>query len=186
MVRLCRPTDRHGEIAGKYGYLENIMKRHPLKTVTIIATVVLTAIFLPGCQRETEQDKVRKVIKEVQRAAEEKDSRTILSHLSRTYHDPLGYDYDGIKGLLISYFFRHQKISIYLTNLEVTADAASARATFQAVLSARDKTGSAAGILPEALGVYAFDVVFSKESKEWKVSSAQWERLGDAPPERTQ
>jgi hypothetical protein len=166
--------------------LENIMKRRPLKTVTIIAAVLLTAILLPDCRRETEQDKVRKVIKEVQRAAEEKDSRTVLGHLSSIYHDPQGYDYDGIKGLLISYFFRHQKISIYLTNLEVTVDAASAQATFQAVLSARDKTGTAAEVLPEALGVYAFDVVFSKESKEWKVSSAQWERLGNTPPERTQ
>jgi hypothetical protein len=166
--------------------VEIIMKRHPLNTVTIIAAVLLTVILLPGCHRETEQDKVRTVIKDVQRSAEEKDIRTVLDHLSRTYRDPQGYDYDGIKGLLLSYFFRHQKISIYLTNLDVTVDAASARATFQAVLSARDRSGPAAGVLPQSLGVYAFDVVFSKESKEWKVASAKWERLGDAQPEKTQ
>ncbi|HET6364035.1 MAG TPA: hypothetical protein VFG02_03215, partial [Nitrospirota bacterium] len=46
--------------------------------------------------RDTEQTKVRKIITDVQRAAEEKDIRTILGHLSRTYRDPQGYDYNGI------------------------------------------------------------------------------------------
>ena len=151
-----------------------------------VIMVLLTAILLPGCQRTSEQDKVRKVIKEVQRAAEEKDIRTILGHLSRTYRDPQGYDYNGIKGLLLSYFFRHQKISVYLTNLDVTVDEISARATFQAVLSASDKTGSVADVLPEALGIYAFNVVFSKESNAWRVVSSTWERLGEAPPGKSQ
>jgi hypothetical protein len=159
---------------------------HAMRKVAIVTTVLLTAILLPGCQRKSEQDKVKMVIKEVQRAAEEKDIRTILGHLSKTYRDPQGYDYNGIKGLLISYFFRHQRISVYITNLDVTADAISAQATFQAVLSASDKTGSAADVLPEALGIYAFDVVFSKESKEWRVVSSTWERLGEAPPRKSQ
>jgi hypothetical protein len=163
-----------------------IMRMPAMGKVAIITIVLLTAILLPGCQRTSEQDKVRKVIKEVQRAAEEKDIRTILGHLSRTYRDPQGYDYNGIKGLLLAYFFRHQKISVYLTNLDVTADVVSARATFQAVLSASDKTGSATDVLPEALGIYAINVVFSKEPKEWRVVSATWERLGEAPPGKSQ
>jgi len=122
----------------------------------------------------------------IERAAEEKDIRTILSHLSKTYHDSRGYDFNGIKGLLLSYFFRNQRISVYLTNLDVTADSVSARATFQAVLFAKDKTGSAAGVIPDALGIYAFEVVFSKESEEWMVVTSTWERLGDATPGKTQ
>lgn len=30
------------------------------------------------------------------------------------------------------------------------------------------------------LGVYSFDVQFRKESGEWLVVSAKWERIGDA------
>jgi hypothetical protein len=160
--------------------------RDDIGAFRIILPVVCLLLLSPGCQRDTEQTKVKKIITDVQRAVEEKDIRTILGHLSRTYRDPQGYDYNGIKGLLLSYFFRHQKISVYLTNLDVTADAISARATFQAVLSASDKTGSAADILPEALGIYAFNVVFSKESKEWKVVSSAWERLGEAPIRKSQ
>ena len=153
----------------------------------IIFPIVCLLLLLPGCQRDTEQAKVRKIIMDVEQAAEEKDIRAILSHLSKTYHDTQGYDFNGIKGLLLSYFFRNQRISVYLTNLDVMADSVSARATFQAVLSATDKTGSAAaGVIPEALGVYAFEVVFSKESREWRVVSSTWERLGDGPPGKAQ
>jgi len=162
------------------------MNLNDIGTFRIILSVVCLFLLSPGCQRDTEQTKVRKIITDVQRAVEEKDIQTILGHLSRTYRDPQGYDYNGIKGLLLSYFLRHQKISVYITNLDVTADAMPARATFQAVLSSSDKTGSAADILPEALGIYAFNVVFSKESKEWKVVSATWERLGEAPPRKSQ
>jgi len=146
-----------------------------------IFLIVCLLLLLPGCQRDTEEAKVRKVIMAIERAAEEKDIRTILSHLSKTYHDSRGYDFNGVKGLLLSYFFRNQRISVYLTNLDVTADSVSARATFQAVLSAADKTGSAVGVIPDALGIYAFEVVFSKESEEWMVVTSTWERLGDAP-----
>jgi hypothetical protein len=157
-----------------------------MSTYRIIFTVVCLLFLSPGCQRDTEQTKVRKIITDVQRAAEEKDIGTILGHLSRTYRDPQGYDYDGIKSLLLSYFFRHPKISVYLTNLDVMADGISARATFQAVLSASDKTGPVADVLPEALGIYAFNVVFSKESKEWRVVSSTWERLGEDPLGKSQ
>ncbi|HUI68198.1 MAG TPA: hypothetical protein VL087_08300 [Nitrospirota bacterium] len=43
---------------------------------------------------------------------------------------------------------------------------------FQTVLYASDKTGSATDVLPQAIGIYAFNVVFSKESKEWGVVSS--------------
>jgi hypothetical protein len=33
--------------------------------------------------------------------------------------------------------------------------------------------------LPESLGVYAFEVLLKKESGDWKVISAKWERVGD-------
>jgi hypothetical protein len=139
--------------------------------------IVICAVTLHfGCHKETEQDKIRKVITTIQKAAEEKDIKKIINSLSKTYSDPQGFTYDTIKGLLLSYFFRHQKIHVYITNLDVTADDGMGRAVFQAVLSGGG-TGSAADVLPEALGMYAFDVSLKKEDGEWKVNSAQWNRI---------
>lgn len=134
---------------------------------------------MPACHKDTEQDKVKKVITDIQTAAADKDVKKIVGSLSKTYSDPQGFTYDTIKGLLLGYFFRHQKIHAYITNLDVTVRDASATAAFQALLSGGDNTGSPADLLPEALGLYAFEVSFKMESGEWKVISAKWDRIGD-------
>jgi ketosteroid isomerase-like protein len=154
-----------------------------MNTVAIKKIVVLVAAgclftVVPGCHKETEQDKIKKVITSVQQAAEEKDVRKIISSLSKTYQDPQGFDYDSIKGLLMGYFFRHQKVHVYIPDIVITVEGASAQAEFQAVLTG-GHTGSAADILPESLGMYAFAVSFRKEDNEWKIVSAQWNRVGE-------
>jgi hypothetical protein len=151
----------------------------------VFAVLLIAVILLHGCHKDAEQDKIKKVIITVQQSAENKDINAILSRLSKTYRDPQGNDYDGIKGLLLFYFFRHQKVSIFITNLEVTVNESSAKAGFQAVLSGGSKMGSPSDSFPEALGMYIFDVSLAKESGEWKVASAKWERFGDTQREKT-
>jgi hypothetical protein len=102
-----------------------------------------------GCHKETEQEKVKKVITRIQQAAEEKDIRTILNNLSRNYKDPLGNDYDTINLMLLGYFSRNQKIHAFITNIDITVQDSIAKAVFQAVLSGRNNPESAADILPE-------------------------------------
>src|SRR5574341_472089 len=104
------------------------------KLMAIAAAGCLFAV-VPGCHKDTEQDKVRKVITSVQKAAEEKDVKKILASLSKTYRDPRGYDYDSIKGLLLGYFFRHQKVHVYIPDIVISVESASGKAEFQAVLT---------------------------------------------------
>jgi hypothetical protein len=165
----------------KQGY-----RRHPETVVNadavkalmvIVALGCLLAVF-PGCRKKTEEDKVKKVVTSVQEAAEEKDVKKILAALSKTYRDPQGNDYNAIKGLLLGYFFRHQKVHVYIPEIVISIEGASGKAEFQAVLTG-GQSGSVAGVLPEALGMYAFDVSFRKEENEWKVVSASWDRLGE-------
>jgi len=152
-----------------------------MKTVVSFAIIIcLVVLALAGCQKESEQDKIRKLIATVQKAAEEKDIKKIRSIISENYKDPQGNNYGSVNNLLLAYFFRHQKISIYMTSLNISVKGESARAGFQAVLTAQSSSGSAPSVLPESLGVYAFDVSFRKESGDWKVVSAAWERVGDA------
>jgi hypothetical protein len=159
-----------------------MMKNASLKRIMALTLVSFLLVLIPVCYLETEQDRVRKVIATIQKAAEEKDIRKVVNSLSKTYSDPQGFTYDTIKGLLLGYFFRHQNIHVYITNLDVTVDDSVGRAVFQAVLSGGNKTGSATDILPEALGMYAFDASFKKEDGEWKVSSAKWNRVAGNSP----
>jgi hypothetical protein len=147
--------------------------------ITAALAVLVVASLLSGCHKDTEQDRVKKVVTEIQKAAGEKEVKTVLGHLSKTYRDPQGYDYDGIKGLLLYYFFRHQKVSVFMPSLDITVAGPSAKAVFQAVLSGGNKVESPGDVIPEALGMYDFDVSFVKESGEWKVTSAAWKKVGE-------
>ena len=151
----------------------------PAVMIFILFTMTPMTLTTPGCHKETEQDKVKKVITDIQKAAEEKDIKKIINNLSKAYSDPQGFNYDTIKGLLLGYFFQHPKVSAYITNLEISVENTSAKALFQAVLTGRRETGSAAGLVPESLGMYAFVVEMKKEPDGWKVTSATWQRVGN-------
>ena len=145
-------------------------------TIFLIFVIVMTVL---GCHKETDQDKVKKVIADVQTAGDEKDIRKIMNNLSKTYSDPQGFNYEGIKGLLLGYFFQHPNISAYITDLEISVENTIAKAVFQAVLTGGSKTGSAADLIPKSLGMYAFEVSLMMDPDGWKVTSAKWERVGE-------
>lgn len=153
-------------------------KGYSMRTVVTIVLLFTMTIATPGCHKETEQDRVKRVITDIQRSAEEKDVKKIITSISKSYNDPQGFNCDTIKGLLLGYFFQYPKISVSITNLEISVESTSAKALFQAVLTGRSETGSAAGLIPESLGIYAFVVEMKKESDGWKVTLATWERVG--------
>ncbi len=150
-----------------------------MRLLSILFMVCSVVISTANCHKETEQDRVRKVIINIQKASEDKDVGKVISYLSRNYSDPQEFTYDTIKGLLLGYFLRHQRISAYMTGLEVTTENNAARAIFQVILTGGTRTGNTADLLPEALGMYSFDVALIKESGDWKVVSAKWVRMAD-------
>jgi hypothetical protein len=147
-----------------------------MRRVVTIFLIFVIAMTVLGCNRQTDQDKVKKVIADIQTAGDEKDIRKIMNNLSKTYSDPQGFNYEGIKGLLLGYFFRYPKISVYINSLTISVEDISARAVFQTVLTSGEKTGSVTDVIPQSLGIWDFDVTLKKESSDWKVTTAKWEQ----------
>ncbi|MBN1664141.1 MAG: hypothetical protein JW943_11120 [Deltaproteobacteria bacterium] len=143
------------------------------RMMTMLLIFVIAATVF-SCQKETDESRVKKVITDIQTAGEAKDVKAILEHLAKTYSDPQGYNYETIKGLLLGYFFRYPKITVYINNLTITVEKASAKAVFQTVLTSGKKTGSVSDVIPQSLGVWDFDVSLTKESDDWKVVSSEW------------
>jgi len=154
-------------------------KGYAMRRFVTIFVIFVIIIIAHGCHKETEQNKVKKVITDIQTAAEEKDLKKVINNIAKTYNDPQGYNYETIKGLLIGYFLQYPKISAYITNLEISVENTSAKAAFQVVLTSGNKTGSASDVIPRSLGMYDFTVSLKKESNDWKVASAKWEQVGN-------
>jgi hypothetical protein len=145
------------------------------RVVTIFLIFVITIAIL-GCHKESDEDKVKRIITDIQTASEQKDVKKITNNISETYSDPQGFNYEGIKGLLLGYFFRYPKISVYINNLTISVESTSVKAVFQTVLTSGEKTGSVTDVIPQSLGIWDFDVTLKKESSDWKVTSAKWEQ----------
>jgi hypothetical protein len=150
-----------------------------MKPIVMLFLLFVLSMSSLGCHKETEQDRVKKVITDIQKAAEDKNIKKIINNLSKTYNDPQGYNYETIRALLIGYFYQHPAISAYITNLEISVPDTFAKVVFQAVLTGGSKTGSASDLIPESLGIYAFVVEMKKEPDGWKVTSATWVRVGE-------
>jgi hypothetical protein len=146
----------------------------------VFIVLCIAVVFLSHCHRESEQDKVKKVITSAQKAVEERDVKKVMENISPTYRDPQGNTYNDIKGLVFAYFYQYPKVSIYIPSLEVSVEDTSAKALFQTILTGRSANEPASAVLPGSLDMYAFDVSLKKESSEWKIVSAKWERVGDA------
>ncbi len=147
-----------------------------MKRVATISLIFIIAIAVFGCHKDNAREKVEKVITDIQEAAEHKDAGKIINNLSQIYSDPQGFNYESIRGLLVGYFFRYPKISVYINNLTISVENTSARAVLQTVLTSGEKTGSVTDVIPQSLGVWDFDVTLKKESSDWKVASAKWEQ----------
>lgn len=96
---------------------------------------VIIAFRSGSCRRLTEEDRIRKVVSDIEDAAEKKDIKSVLGHISRSYKDSQGCIYEDIKGLLAMYFFRHERVSVYVTDLDVKVLDNTADVSFDAVLS---------------------------------------------------
>jgi|YelNatPaOPRAMG01_1025707.scaffolds.fasta_scaffold203932_1 ketosteroid isomerase-like protein len=151
-----------------------------MKRFTIVLLCLFFGVAFFACHQKTEEDAVRGVVREIQAAAEQKDVKNFIRHLSESYLDPQGNNREMIKALLMGYFFRYPKISVYLSNLQIKIEGTRADVSFEAVLTSGEKTGSLKDILPQALGIYAFDVIMKKESRDWKVVFARWEDIGSS------
>jgi hypothetical protein len=148
------------------------MKR--LATLLLIMAITITVL---SCHGETDQQKIKKIITDIQAAAEEKDVKQIINNVSKTYKDPQGFNFETIKGLLVGYFLQYPKISVYINNLQISVENTSAIAVFQTVLTSGNKTGSVTDVIPQTLGMYDFDVSLKKESNDWKVIWTKWKQV---------
>jgi hypothetical protein len=138
---------------------------------------IAAILCLPNCHKETEEEKIKNLIAGIQKAAGEKDTRTVLGHLSKTYHDPQGNNYDGIKGLLLFYFMRHRQVHVYVPNLDISIENNAAQASLQAVLTVQETSQRLARDLAQrSCSISTWFYRITKNGRSLKVG-----RMGEGP-----
>jgi ketosteroid isomerase-like protein len=145
----------------------------------LVFSILVFSLFLGACSKGvTEEDRVKRVVKDVEKAAESKDVKGFMRHVSKDYNDDRGNDYDGVKGILFYQFLRAEKVSVFVRGVEVEVRGDRALVNTKVVMVRGKEIEKIEDIIPEDAAGYRFSVVFRNEDGDWKALSARWDNVG--------
>ena len=150
-----------------------------MKRIFYLVILSFIAVGLSSCSKPlSEEERVRAVVEDFAASGRDKDIKRFLSHVSKSYRDDNGVDYNGVKGILLSQFMRAEKVSIVVRGVTVEVKGETALADVKAVLISGREVKAIGGTLPEDAAGYRFSIIFKKEDNEWKAVTAKWDNVG--------
>ncbi len=151
-----------------------------IKRFIVFILVAATVSFMVGCKKPPADEVViREIIDEAAVAAEEKDVKNFIRHVSEDYADDYGNDRDGIKRFVLYELLRRGVISVFVRGVDIEVKDARAFADVKAVMVRGERVKSIKDILPENAAGYRFNIVFEKEDDgEWRAVTAEWQNVG--------
>lgn len=139
--------------------------------------LLLALALLAGCggSTETPEARIRRVLAEIEAAAEARQAGAIKLHLSELYHDAQGNDQKAVMAIATMHFMRHTSVHLLtrVSALELTAPG-EARAQVL-VAMAGTPIADASQLIPLRADLYRFDVRLRDEASHWRVVSAAWQ-----------
>lgn len=151
----------------------------PLVSYSLFLISVFT--ILSACSKGvSEEDKLKAIVNKVAEAAQKKDIDRMRKHISKSYRDQEGNDYDSVRRILLYHFIRAETVSIFVrsTDVEIKGDTAIVRVNV--ILVRGKEIKSISDIIPESAAGYRFEMIFKKENKDWKAVSGAWQDVGAA------
>ncbi len=154
---------------------------------------LLVVLALCSCgKKATDEELIRAAINKAAGAAEAKDIAGVMKFVSKDYRDDSGLDYNGIKGIMFSEFFRPGKIQVFVTGIMVEIKGGDPSQVEKALVIAKaalvrganpvkgNDVKSVKDILPDNADAFRFTLIFKKEGKDWKLINASWESISVA------
>ena len=142
---------------------------------TAYLCLVLLQLLLAGCSRPPAEDAIRAALSDMAQALEARDSGPVMDRLDDSFHARSGngeLSRRDVQRLLLASFYRHQSISVTLSNIQVQTDGSQrARVTFNALTTG----GSGNSWLPDTAQLYRIDSQWVLND-DWQLLSAEARR----------
>ncbi|MBI5875782.1 MAG: hypothetical protein HZB81_08095 [Deltaproteobacteria bacterium] len=143
--------------------------------------LILVFLILSACAKQiSEEDKLKAIVNETAEAAQKKDIGEIRKHISKSYKDADGNDYDAVRRILAYHFIRAETVSIFVRNVDVEIKGDTALVRANVILVRGKEVKSISDIIPESAAGYRFEMIFKKEGRDWKTVSGTWQDVGAA------
>lgn len=140
---------------------------------TLYIVVIIFSFTLSGCAKDNHEDALKKSLRELVSAVEQKEHFVVTNKLSTGFRGNNHFDQRTMSALVFRYYLRHKFIRIYtviktiqITDIE-TANT-TAKMTFHAALTSTENA------LPEHIRVFKIDSHWVQIDEEWKMDKAHW------------
>ena len=154
------------------------MQLQYIATPMLLSRVLLltAAVMLTACgDADSPEQQVRRVIDEMEAAAEARDVSELVQHLSDEYRDANGMTPQDAVRYARGYFVANQSIHL-LTRIEQIEFPLPDEARARVLVGMVGRDADAAGNWDLAADLYVFKLALRQEGGDWKVSFAEWSR----------
>jgi len=126
-------------------------------------------LALPGCQRDSAEQRLRKDIAAMQEAVEEHRLRDAMAAVADDFAGEAGMDRAALHNLLRAQFLANARIGVNTGPLSIALQGDDATVRFDAVLSGGDQR-----LLPERMQRYEVVTGWRDQDGHWRLRHAQW------------
>jgi len=142
----------------------------PVRPIPLL--LVLFAVLLGACSRETPEAALERSARELQQALEAKDVGGVLDLLHPQFQGANGLDRQAAEQRLRLILLRHRQIRIYALHHESRLDSSYAdRGRTEAEVA----VSGAEGLLPERAGHYRVRLEWWREGDDWRLARLDWD-----------
>lgn len=141
-----------------------------------LALLVCIAAALGGCSdADSPEQRVRKSIDAIEKAAEERDVGAVAEHVSEQFRDAYGRGPEELTRYLRGYFIANQSIHL-LTRINSIEFPIPDEARVQVTVAMVGREADQADAWNLAGEIREFDVIFRRDDDEWKVTYVELRR----------
>lgn len=147
-----------------------------LRTISsaLTAATALSLLAACGAPSGSAEEQIRAWLDGVETAAENRDRRGVLDHISHAYADGRGNSRDDISDMLRLYFLRHDGFEL-ITRIESIDVHGGTAANVALTVAMAGRSDNLLGIGADAV---AFHLELSREGDDWRLISARWGEPG--------
>jgi len=152
-------------------------RRHFAVLVSVLALTIVAVILVHGTSpRESDEERIRKLIVEGARAAEERRPKDAVIPISSRFSGG-SLDRDGVRRLIAFESLRGSWTSVTVTGLAVTVEGDRAKAAFDVVASRGGSGQSLRDLLPAEASAWRVECELERETEEFRIVRASWHEV---------
>ena len=134
------------------------------------ALVMIAALALAACGRDTPEQAVRKQVDAMQAAIDARDAGAVHDLMAADFVGNDGMDRRAARQLAAAVFLRHRNVNAKVGPVDVELRGESDAIARFSVLA----TGGSGGLLPDSGQVYQVETGWRLVDGEWKLLNASW------------